>query len=55
MALGCGHGDRLDQQVEQLALDVATVALNLTDDVFLHSSTWVRWPLAILLPQVVYG
>jgi hypothetical protein len=33
----------LEQQLEQHGLDEPTVRLNLTDDIFLRSSTWARW------------
>ena len=44
------HADALEQQLQQHPADPATVILHLTDDRFLPSSTWARWPLGIPLP-----
>ena len=44
------HADRLEQQLEQHPPDQTTVTLNLTDDVYLRSSTWARWQFGIPLP-----
>ena len=44
------HADYLERHLEQHGPDEATVRLSLTDDVFLHSSTWARVKLGIPLP-----
>ena len=44
------HADLLEQQLEQHGPAEATVALHLTDDVFLRSYNWARWQLGIPLP-----
>lgn len=44
------HADRLEQQLDQHPPDQATVALNLTEDLFLRSFNWARWQLGIPLP-----
>jgi hypothetical protein len=43
------HADALEQ-FERHGQDEPSVRLSLTDDVFLRSSTWARWQLAIPLP-----
>jgi hypothetical protein len=42
------HADRLEQ-LERYGPDEPTVRLSLTDDGFLRSDTWARWPLGIPL------
>jgi hypothetical protein len=44
------HADCLRQQFDRHGPDELTVRLSLTDDVFLRSDTWARWPLGIPLP-----
>jgi hypothetical protein len=44
------HADRLEQQLEQHPPDQLGVTLHLTDEVFLRSDIWARWPLGIPLP-----
>ena len=44
------HADQPERQLEPHPPDRATVTLSLTDDVFLRSSTWARWPRGIPLP-----
>jgi hypothetical protein len=40
----------IEEQLEQHGPDELTVRLSLTDDGFLRSSSWARWPLGIPLP-----
>jgi hypothetical protein len=44
------HADRLEQQLEHVPPDQATVTLYLADDVYWRSFDWVRWRLGILVP-----
>ena len=44
------HTDHIERLLEQHAPEQTTVALSLTDDVFLRSSNWARWQLGIPLP-----
>ena len=45
------HAESLEQQLEQHAPDAPTVALDLSDDVYLRSFTWARLALDIPLPM----
>ena len=45
------HAEHIERLLEQHGPDEATVALRLTDDVFLRSYNWARWQLGIPLPQ----
>lgn len=48
---GCAtRSNSLEQQLERRGPGEPTVQLSLTDDVFLRSDTWARWPLGIPLP-----
>ncbi len=44
------HADHLERRLEQHAPDAPTVALDLSDDVYLRSFTWARLALDIPLP-----
>jgi hypothetical protein len=44
------HANVIEDHLERHGPGEATVRLRLTDDVFLRSSTWARWPLGIPLP-----
>jgi hypothetical protein len=44
------HTNVIEEQLERPGPDEPTVRLSLTDDAFLRSSTWARWPLGIPLP-----
>jgi len=44
------HADYLEQHLEQRPRDQSTVALSLTDGVFLRSCNWARRRLGNLLP-----
>jgi len=44
------QADYIERLLEQHGPDEATVALSLTDDVYLRSYNWARWQLGIPLP-----
>ena len=44
------HADHIERLQERHGPDEATVALSLTDDVFLRSYNWARWQLGSPLP-----
>ena len=44
------HAHVIEEQLERHGPDEPTVRLRLTDEGFLRSDTWARWPLGIPLP-----
>lgn len=44
------QADHIERLLERHGPDGATVAMSLTNDVYLRSYNWVRWQLGITLP-----